>query len=425
MNIYEIFSGNQENLFNQVVDHIDYFKRLNVDCVWFTPFYKSNSYHSYDATDYTSIREEIGTVEEFKNMVKVLKENDIITCLDFVFAHTSSSHEWFNTKNEYYYWSDVKLEKRHQWNNEDQASHLAENWFYDDNRKKYYYAAFDKTMPSLNLDNESLRQEIIDVVNYWYNLGVRGLRLDAIIHVFPLDDNNEKRTEFWKWFKANIPSDCYVVGEAWTSYDIINQFSNALGSCFDFPLNSSLLYSIKSNNPLQVSDTLHYTNYHLTSFSSNHDTNRPINTLDFDIEKYKLYLWLSRLFAQKHYCLYYGDELGIAGFKEFNGDLCVRGKFDWDEVYRQLQDRNSFLNEYLSVNDLIESNEILKFGEIVRIDHEPHYDKLTVHKVFNNERIKIKLQRTDKNLDKHYTVRTFSGWDIVLIKYERVDYNGL
>ena len=121
----------------------------------------------------------------------------------------------------------------------------------------------------------------------------------------------------------------------------------------------------------------------------------------------------------------YGDELGIAGFKEFNGDLCVRGKFDWDEVYRQLQDRNSFLNEYLSVNDLIESNEILKFGEIVRIDHEPHYDKLTVHKVFNNERIKIKLQRTDKNLDKHYTVRTFNGWDIVLIKYERVDYNGL
>ena len=99
----------------------------------------------------------------------------------------------------------------------------------------------------------------------------------------------------------------------------------------------------------------------------------------------------------------------------------MRGKFDWDEVYRQLQDRNSFLNEYLSVNDLIESNEILKHGEIVRIDHEPHYDKITVHKVFNNQRIKIKLQRTEKNLDKYYTVRTFDGWDIVLIKYERVD----
>ena len=77
------------------------------------------------------------------------------------------------------------------------------------------------------------------------------------------------------------------------------------------------------------------------------------------------------------------------------------------------------------MKEIIEAEKILKFGEIVRIDHEPHYDKLTVHKVFNNERIKIKLQRTDKNLDKHYTVRTFNGWDIVLIKYERVDYNGL
>ena len=75
--IYQVFSGTQKDLFNQVVDHIGYFESLHITDIWFTPFIESPSYHGYDCTDFFKIKEEIGTMKEFEKMCKALHEHEI------------------------------------------------------------------------------------------------------------------------------------------------------------------------------------------------------------------------------------------------------------------------------------------------------------------------------------------------------------
>lgn len=419
--IYQIFSGTNTggDLFTQVIKNIDYFRELHIDTIWFTPFYKSNSYHSYDATDYCSIREDVGTMEEFEYMCRFLKRRGIEVMLDFVLCHTSKEHEWFKNHPEFYQWSDTQLPKENCWNMEDQASHLAESWFFDEGRNQYYYAVFGDSMPSLNLDNQDVQAEIQNLCEFWMDKGVSCFRLDAIIHSHR---NLSDSVKFWSWFKGMVGSDKFVVGEAWSSYDNINAYNNAIDSCFDFNLQGNLVYSVKNLNFLGLTHDLLASDGSLTLFTGNHDQNRVASILDYDVEKIKLYLWLHLLFAQGNRCLYYMDELGIGGYKDLGaGDLGVRGKWDLSELKWQSERKESILSEYVRAVELVDKWAI-NDTKIIRVETQPEYNRLAVYKQYpNGKRVKIKVQQSSRNYDKLYTVATFCGYDIVVMIYENIN----
>ena len=411
--IYQIFSGTQTNLFNQVVEHIGYFESLHITDIWFTPFWDSPSYHGYDCEDALKIKEEIGTMEEFEEMCKTLHKHGIKVMFDLVPCHVSSTHPWFKEHPEYFMWSSEKRGSQRAYGNFDQSSENA--WHWNEERGMFYYAPFSEYMPSLNLDNTDVRKKLKNIAMYWLNKGVDSFRLDAIIHSH-LDMNDSIR--FFEWFRKEVP--VYMVGEAWSDYYTIGKYSNVIDSCFDFPLQGNLVWSTRNLDFLGLAGDLKRTFSNLTLFTSNHDMDRVGEVLAQDSDKIKLYLWLNLLLAQGQHCLYYMDETGIGGSK-CGGDIYVRPTMDWDRISKQLFTTDSILREYIKAVEIIDKHEVLREGKIVRVECQYEYSRLAFYKELQDgTRVKIKVQPSKKNLDKIYTVASFCGYDIVIAIHQPV-----
>ncbi|CAH2212497.1 alpha,alpha-phosphotrehalase [Tepidibacter aestuarii] len=170
---------------NGVTRKLDYLKMLGVDYIWLTPFYVSpQNDNGYDVADYCKIDPRFGTIEDFENMVKQAQERGIEIMLDMVFNHTSTEHEWFKKaidgdekyKN-YYIFKKTKNEKEPtNW----QSKFGGSAWEYVKEFDEYYLHLFDVTQADLNWENEEVKKEIFDVVNFWIDKGVKGFRLDVI-----------------------------------------------------------------------------------------------------------------------------------------------------------------------------------------------------------------------------------------------------
>lgn len=168
-----------------IIGKLDYLKSLGVDYIWLTPVYISPQRdNGYDVADYCSIDPRYGTMEEFDELVKEAKDRDIYLMLDMVFNHTSTEHEWFKKamsgdekyKNYYIFKKGKNGEAPTNWISKFGGS----AWEYVEKFDEYYLHLFDVTQADLNWDNEDLRKEIYNVVNFWIEKGVKGFRLDVI-----------------------------------------------------------------------------------------------------------------------------------------------------------------------------------------------------------------------------------------------------
>jgi trehalose-6-phosphate hydrolase len=170
---------------NGVMEKLDYLKNLGIDYIWLTPFYPSPQVdNGYDIADYYNIDPSFGTLEDFKKLVEEAKERNIYIMLDMVLNHTSIEHDWFKKalngeekyKDFYIFKEPVINEVPTHW-----ASKFGGNaWEYVEKFDEYYLHLFDRTQADLNWDNEEVRKEIYNIVNYWIEKGVKGLRFDVI-----------------------------------------------------------------------------------------------------------------------------------------------------------------------------------------------------------------------------------------------------
>lgn len=168
-----------------IIGKLDYLKSLGVDYIWLTPVYTSpQKDNGYDVADYCSIDPCYGTMEDFEELVKEAKNRDINIMLDMVFNHTSTEHEWFKKamsgdekyKNYYIFKKGKNGEAPTNWVSKFGGS----AWEYVEKFDEYYLHLFDVTQADLNWDNEELRKEIYNVINFWIEKGVKGFRLDVI-----------------------------------------------------------------------------------------------------------------------------------------------------------------------------------------------------------------------------------------------------
>ncbi|NLC96900.1 MAG: alpha-glucosidase [Erysipelotrichaceae bacterium] len=172
-----------------ITKKLQYLKDLGIGLIWIGPIYKSPKVdNGYDISDFYSIDESYGNLDDVKIMLKKAKELNIKVIFDLVLNHTSSKHEWFidacnnidSIYKDYYIFKDpVDNKPPNNWKGFFQES----VWTYVEKINKYYLHIFSKEMPDLNWDNKNLRKEMYKVARFWLDLGVDGFRLDAIAHL--------------------------------------------------------------------------------------------------------------------------------------------------------------------------------------------------------------------------------------------------
>jgi len=94
--IYEVYVDKFAGTFAGFSRKLDYLKFLGIDCIHLLPYYPSPmADDGYDITDYMGVRENLGTLDDFKNFVKNAHEKGIRIIADFVLNHVSTRHPWF------------------------------------------------------------------------------------------------------------------------------------------------------------------------------------------------------------------------------------------------------------------------------------------------------------------------------------------
>jgi oligo-1,6-glucosidase len=169
-----------------IISRLDYLQNLGVEAVWISPIFESpNDDNGYDVSDYTKILKEFGTMEDFDEMLKGMKERNIKLILDLVFNHSSDEHFWFKESRKsrdnkyrdfYYWWPAEKGTPPYRWSWFDVDSNA---WKYDATTDSYYLHYFSKKQPDLNWNNPKVREELYNVMRFWLNKGVDGFRMDA------------------------------------------------------------------------------------------------------------------------------------------------------------------------------------------------------------------------------------------------------
>jgi maltose alpha-D-glucosyltransferase/alpha-amylase len=200
--IYELhvktfFDSNNDGIgdFPGLTQKLDYLQDLGVTCLWLLPFFPSPLRDDgYDISDYLNVHPSYGTLDDFRTLLKAAHERGLQVMIELVINHTSDQHPWFqaarsappdSTQRNFYVWSDTDQKYR------DARIIFTDteksNWTWDPEAKAYYWHRFFSHQPDLNYDNPAVIEEVLKVMSFWLEMGVDGLRLDAIPYLMERD----------------------------------------------------------------------------------------------------------------------------------------------------------------------------------------------------------------------------------------------
>ena len=174
--------------FRGLTKKLDYLQDLGVNTLWLLPFYPSPFRDDgYDIADYHNVDPKYGTRADFKNFVREAHRRRLKIITELVINHTSDQHPWFqaarkappgSSKRNFYVWSDT--EKKFADTRIIFTDTEKSNWAWDDVAQAYYWHRFFSHQPDLNHNNPAVVDAVIRVMRFWLDMGVDGLRLDAI-----------------------------------------------------------------------------------------------------------------------------------------------------------------------------------------------------------------------------------------------------
>jgi glycosidase len=332
-----------------IINHIDYLKDLGVTTLWSTPLLEDNepaySYHTYAQSNYYKIDSRYGTNEDYKELAHKLHLNNMKLIMDYVTNHWGSKHWMIQdlpTKDWIHFWdSDTTGFQRSNYRMTTQFDTNAS----DSDTRTCLNGWFDTTMPDMNQSNPLLLKYMTQNAIWWIEYAdLDGLRVDTYSY-------NDKES-IAKWTKAIMDEypNFNIVGEVWmhnqaqmaywqkdSKIGAIESYNSYLPSVMDFTLQDAFQVMFNEDEMGWNKGMIHaYENFtndflypdinNILVFLGNHDITRINTYLQDDLKKYKLALTLlltTRGIPQ----LYYGDEIGMLGNKEKNGDGDLRKDF--------------------------------------------------------------------------------------------------
>lgn len=300
--------------FSGLTEKLDYIQELGATAIWVMPFYPSPLRDDgYDIADYQTVNPAYGNLEQFRQFLAACHSRGLRVITELVINHTSDQHPWFqrarraaagSVERDYYVWSD----NPHKYDGTRIIFCDTEksNWTWDDEARAYFWHRFYSHQPDLNFDNPEVLQAVLDVMRFWLDMGVDGLRLDAVPYLVEREGtNNENLPEthdILRRIRAEIDrhySDRMLLAEAnqWPE-DVLPYFGDfeAGGDechmAFHFPLMPRIYMALAAEDRHPIADILRQTppipeNCQWAIFLRNHDE----LTLEMVSDKERDYLW--------------------------------------------------------------------------------------------------------------------------------------
>jgi len=389
--IYELHikafkDGNGDGIgdFKGLMQKLDYLEDLGVTAIWLLPFYPSPLRDDgYDIADYYNINPSYGDMQDFKLFVKEAHRRGLKVITELVINHTSDQHPWFqrarrakkgSKHRDFYVWSDDPnkyKDVRIIFTDTEKS-----NWSWDPLAEQYYWHRFFSHQPDLNYDNPEVQKEVFKMLDYWFDLGVDGFRLDAVPYLYEREGTNgENLTEthdFLKKLRTHVDkkySGKLLLAEAnmWPE-DSAAYFGNG-DEChmnYHFPIMPRLFMSVKMEDRYPIIDIFAQTpaipeTCQWAMFLRNHDeltlemvtdeerdymykvyTKDPLARINLGIrhrlapllgnDRSKIELLNVLLFSMRGTpVVYYGDEIGM-GDNYYLGDRDgVRTPMQWND----------------------------------------------------------------------------------------------
>ncbi len=312
LHLKSFFDGNNDGVgdFRGLMDKLDYIAELGVTAVWMLPFYPSpRRDDGYDIADYRGVHPDYGSLADVRLFIDAAHQRNIRVIAELVINHTSDEHPWFqraraapagSPEREFYVWSD----------NDDKYADTRvifvdtekSNWTWDDTAQAYFWHRFYSHQPDLNFDNPAVLEEVLSVMRFWLDMGIDGLRLDAVPYLVEREGtNNENLPEthaILKRIRAELDLHApgrMLLAEANQWPEDAQQYFGEGDEChmsFHFPLMPRMYMAIAREDRFPVTDIMRQTpaipaNCQWAVFLRNHDE----LTLEMVTSSERDYLW--------------------------------------------------------------------------------------------------------------------------------------
>lgn len=362
LNVYSFADSDGDGWgdFRGVTQHLDYFDSLGVTALLLSPIFPAMSYHGYDVTDYDAINPRFGSEANFQDLVDKAKARGIDIYMDYVLNHSGDQNPRFRQAcaepngpyHDYYVFSDDPDSdmRNGKVDNFGGATYTRMGTWHELSDGSYYFASFDKSMPDLNYGpfdkaaESPAFKDLAAAADKWINLGVNGLRLDAVNWIY--QEQIAANVAFLKaWYeRCNATykarggqGNFYMVGDARSdNVEQMAPYYQGLPSNFNFYYWYTLKDCINRGRGDEFARTVQ--SFRILFLQNrrdfidaikltNHDEDRAAEDLGRDVAKKKLAAAVLLTSPGKPF-IYQGEELGYWGRKD-RGDEFVRTPIKW------------------------------------------------------------------------------------------------
>ena len=312
LHVKSFFDSNNDGIgdFPGLISKLDYIADLGVNTLWLLPFYPSPRLDDgYDISSYRAVHPDYGTMADVKRFIAAAHKRGLRVITELVINHTSDQHPWFqrarkakpgSAAREFYVWSDN--DQKYQGTRVIFLDTERSNWTWDPVANAYYWHRFYSHQPDLNFDNPRVVDAVLEIMRFWLDLGVDGLRLDAVPYLIEREGtNNENLPEthaILKRIRAELDatySDRMLLAEAnqWPE-DTKDYFGDGdeCHMAFHFPLMPRMYMALAREDRFPITDIMRQTpqipeNCQWAIFLRNHDE----LTLEMVTDSERDYLW--------------------------------------------------------------------------------------------------------------------------------------
>lgn len=270
-------NGDGSGDFRGLIEKLDYIEQLGVTAIWLLPFYPSPFRDDgYDIADYRGIHPAYGSLSDFRLFVREAHRRKLRVITELVINHTSDQHPWFqaarrakphSARRKYYVWSDT--DKKFPETRIIFTDSESSNWNWDQEAKAYYWHRFFSHQPDLNHNNPKVVNAVLRVMRFWLDMGVDGLRLDAVPYLCVREGtNNENLPEthqVLKEFRRALDRDYrerMFLAEAnqWPE-DVLDYFGSGdeCHMAFHFPLMPRIFMALRQEDRHPITEIMERT----------------------------------------------------------------------------------------------------------------------------------------------------------------------
>jgi maltose alpha-D-glucosyltransferase / alpha-amylase len=312
LHVKAFFDANNDGIgdFEGLTRKLDYLQDLGVTALWLLPFYPSPLRDDgYDIADYKSIHPSYGRMADFRAFVREAKRRNLRVITELVVNHTSDQHPWFQRARrakpgslwrDFYLWSDT--DQRFLGTRVIFLDTEKSNWTWDPVAQAYYWHRFYAHQPDLNFDNPRVFRAIANVMRFWLDLGVDGMRLDAVPYLIEREGTNNENLpethEVLRRLRGELDrhyGDRMLLAEANQWPEDVLQYFGAGDEChmaFHFPLMPRIYMAVATEDRHPITDIMRQTpelpeTCQWAIFLRNHDE----LTLEMVTDRERDYLW--------------------------------------------------------------------------------------------------------------------------------------